>query len=286
MDNWINTLLRTLVMFFITFALVKSMGKTNLSKISSFKLITYIVIGIISALISLNLTPNTIFPFISLVAWILLSIALDYLSIKSKLVHDIVYGKETVLVKEGKIMEENLLKVRYTGEELLRELRGKNAFSFADVEFAVMESTGDINILLKSDKKPITPHDLKINVGNLSQPETIILDGTILDNGLVNRGLDRNWLDVQLSNLEVSLENIFIGQIDSSGDLYVDLFDDLIQVPQPKVKELLYSNIEKVYSDLTSYSLETKDPVIKEMYAQNANRMKKILDALEPYLLR
>jgi len=262
------------------------MGKTNLSKISSFKLITYIVIGIISALISLNLTPNTIFPFISLVAWILLSIALDYLSIKSKLVHDIVYGKETVLVKEGKVMEENLLKVRYTGEELLRELRGKNAFSFADVEFAVMESTGDINILLKSDKKPITPHDLKINVGNLSQPETIILDGTILDNGLVNRGLDRNWLDVQLSNLEVSLENIFIGQIDSSGDLYVDLFDDLIQVPQPKVKELLYSNIEKVYSDLTSYSLETKDPVIKEMYAQNANRMKKILDALEPYLLR
>lgn len=286
MDNWINTLLRTLVMFFITFALVKSMGKTNLSKISSFKLVTYIVIGIISALISLNLTPNTIFPFISLVVWILLSIALDYLSIKSKLVHDIVYGKETVLVKEGKVMEENLLKVRYTGEELLRELRNKNAFNFADVEFAVMESTGDINILLKSDKKPITPHDLKMNVGNLSQPETIILDGTILDNGLANRGLDRTWLDVQLSNLEVSLENIFIGQIDSSGDLYVDLFDDLIQVPQPKVKELLYSNIEKVYSDLTSYSLETKDPVVKEMYAQNANRMKKILDALEPYLLR
>lgn len=286
MYNWINTLLRTLVMFFITFALIKSMGKTNLSKISSFKLVTYIVIGIISALISLNLTPNTIFPFISLVVWILLSIALDYLSIKSKLVHDIVYGKETVLVKEGKVMEENLLKVRYTGEELLRELRNKNAFNFADVEFAVMESTGDINILLKSDKKPITPHDLKINVGNLSQPETIILDGTILDNGLANRGLDRTWLDVQLSNLEVSLENIFIGQIDSSGDLYVDLFDDLIQIPQPKVKELLYSNIEKVYSDLTSYSLETKDPVVKEMYAQNANRMKKILDALKPYLLR
>lgn len=286
MENWITTLLRTLIMFFITFALVKAMGKTNLSKISSFKLVTYIVIGIISALISLNLTPNTIFPFISLVVWILLSVALDYLSIKSKLVHNIVYGKETVLVKEGKVMEENLLKVRYTGEELLRELRNKNAFNFADVEFAIMESTGDINILLKSDKKPITPHDLKINVGNLSQPETIILDGTILDNGLANRGLDRNWLDVQLSNLEVSLENIFIGQVDSSGDLYVDLFDDLIQVPQPKVKELLYSNIEKVYSDLTSYSLETKDPVVKEMYAQNANRMKKILDALEPYLLR
>lgn len=286
MDNWINTLLRTLVMFFITFALVKSMGKNNISKISSFKLVTYIVIGVISALISLNLIPNTIFPFISLVVWILLSTALDYLSIKSKLVHDIVYGKETVLVKEGKVMEENLLKVRYTGEELLRELRNKNAFNFADVEFAVMESTGDINILLKSDKKPITPHDLGIKVGDLSQPETIILDGTILDNGLSNRGLDRKWLDVQLSNLEVSLENIFIGQVDSSGDLYVDLFDDLIQVPQPKVKELLFSNIQKVYSDLISYSLETNDLAAKEMYTQNANKIKKILDALEPYLLR
>jgi len=197
-----------------------------------------------------------------------------------------VYGKETVLVKEGKVMEENLLKVRYTGEELLRELRNKNAFNFADVEFAVMESTGDINILLKSDKKTITPHDLGIKVGNLSQPETIILDGTILDNGLSNRGLDRKWLDVQLSNLEVSLENIFIGQVNSSGDLYVDLFDDLIQVPQPKVKELLFSNIQKVYSDLISYSLETNDQAAKEMYTQNANKIKKILDALEPYLLR
>ena len=60
-------------------------------------------------------------------------------------------GKGTVLIK-GKIMEENLLKARITGEELLRDLRTKNVFNLADVEFALMESNGEINVLMKSDK--------------------------------------------------------------------------------------------------------------------------------------
>ena len=54
-------------------------------------------------------------------------------------------------------MEENLKQMRMTGEEILRELRGKNVFQLADVEFAMMETTGEINVLLKSDKKPATP---------------------------------------------------------------------------------------------------------------------------------
>ena len=72
---------------------------------------------------------------------------------KSKTIYDLINGKETILVKEGKVMEDNLSQVRFSGEDLLREMRSKNAFNLADVEFAVMESTGDINVVLKSDKK-------------------------------------------------------------------------------------------------------------------------------------
>jgi len=57
-------------------------------------------------------------------------------------------------------MEDNLAKERMTGQEFLQGLRSKNAFNLADVEFAVMETTGDINISLKSDKKPVTSYDL------------------------------------------------------------------------------------------------------------------------------
>ena len=134
-------LLRSISIFLLTLILVRIMGKINLLKATPFKFISYIVIAIIASLMSLGLIENVVFGFISLAVWIAFSIALDYLSMKSQWIHDFINGRETVLIKDNKVMEENLQKVRYTGEELLRELRSKNAFNMADVEFAVMEST-------------------------------------------------------------------------------------------------------------------------------------------------
>lgn len=286
MKPWIIVLLRSIIIFFLTLILIRIMGKVNLSKTTPFKFVSYIVIAIIASLMSLGLIQNIIFGFISLAVWIVFSIALDYLSIKSNWIHDFINGRETILIKDSKIMEENLQKVRYTGEELLRDLRSKNAFNMADVEFAVMESTGELNILLKSDKKPVTARDLKIKVATLSEPETVILDGTVLDEHLANRGLNREWLNSQLSNYGVSLDNVFIGQVDSSGDLFIDLFDDMIQVQQPQVKELLYATISQVQADLLTFSLETNDPKAKQMYSENANKIKAVIEKLEPHLLR
>lgn len=286
MQNWIIVLFRSIILFFLTLIIVRIIGKVNLLKITPFRFVSYIVIAIITALILLGIVPNTIFALMILAVWVAFSVALDYLAIKSNWVHDFINGRETILIKDGKVMEENLMEVRYTGEELLRELRSKNAFNLADVEFAVMESTGEINVLLKSDKKPITAHDLQREVAPLSEPETVILDGNILDEALKNRGLNREWLEVQLSSFGVSLDNVFIAQVDSSGDLFIDVFDDSMHIAQPQVKQLLYSSMAKVQADLFAFSLETKDLRVRKMYSYNADRIKKIMDKLEPYLLR
>lgn len=286
MQNWVMIFIRTAILFFVTLWIMRIIGERSVSRITPFKFVSYMVIAIIVSLISLGVITNIAFGFIALAVWIVLSIALDYLSIKSKWVHDFINGRETILIKDGKIMENNLMHVRCSGEELLRELRSKNAFNLADVEFAVMESTGDINVLLKSDRKPITAKDLQRKVAPWSQPQTVILDGNILDDSLTDMGLDREWLKVQLSTSAVSLDNVFIGQVDSSGDLFIDLFDDSIEVTQPKVKEMLYASISKIQADLLCFSLETEDMKTRRMYLNNANKLKKIMDKLEPYLLR
>lgn len=286
MQSWIMVLIRVLTLFFLSLAIVRLIGKGSLYKATPFKFVSYIVISIITCLIILDLIPNITFGFIALGAWVILALALDYLSLKNKWFHDLINGKETVLIKDGKVMEEHLKEVRFTGEELLRELRSRNAFNLADVEFAVMEATGEINVLLKSDKKPVTPHDLQRKVAPLSEPQTIILDGKILDEPLSTRGLNREWLNVQLASAGVSIDNVFIGQIDSSGDLFIDLFDDTIQVNMPQVKELLYASISKCQADLMTFSLESDDPKVKNMYSVNAKKLKKMMDKLEVYLLR
>jgi len=284
MQESAQILLKSIFLFILVWAAVRLMGKRNMSQISPFSFIGYIVIAIVAALMSINLI-NLIYGFIALLVWVSFPIALDYLSIKSKVMHELINGKEAVLIKHGKIMEENLLSVRMTGEDLLAQLRSKNAFNMADVEFAVMETNGTINPYLKSDKKPVTPHDLGIKVAPQAEPQTIVLDGNMLEEPLTSLGLNPQWLTTELDKMGVSLENVFLGQVDSSGDLYLDLFDDAIELPQPKVKEMLYAAFEKSQADLTTFAQQTEDPEAKAMYSNNSRRLEDLLNKLRPYLL-
>ncbi len=262
------------------------MKRKTLSRATPFDFISYAVIAIIITLISLNIVDNIYFGLITLAVWALMPIILDYASMRSKWIYNLIHGKERVLVKNGKIMEDNLSKERITGQEFLQEMRSKKAFNLADVEFAVMETTGDINVSLKADKKPITSYDLGKQIGPKTEPQTVILDGNILNEGLTNAGLNRGWLTTQLEIKGVALENVFLGQVDSSGDLYVDLFDDMIQVPKTQVKEMLYASIQKSEADLMSFSLDCDNEDAKTMYSQSAKKLEKIRKKLEPYLLR
>lgn len=286
MNNWLIILFNSIILFFITLILTRFMKKRNLSKLSPFDFISYIVIALIVTLISVGIITNIYFGLTALAVWILMPIILDYASMKSKWIYNILNGKERVLIKNGKVMEDNLAKERMTGQEFLQEMRSQNAFNLADVEFAVMETTGDINVSLKADKKHVTSYDLGKKVASKTESQTVILDGNMLNEGLTNIGLNQGWLKTELENKGVALENVFIGQVDSSGDLYLDLFDDMIQVPKTQIKEMLYASIQKSQADLMSFSLETKNEAAKSMYIKNTENLKKVLEKLEPYLLR
>lgn len=286
MNTWLILLFNSIILFFFTLVVTKYMKKKTLSRATPFDFISYAVIAIIITLISLNIVDNIYFGLTTLAVWALMPLILDYASMRSKWVYNTLHGKERVLVKNGKIMEDNLSKERMTGQEFLREMRSKKAFNLADVEFAVMETTGDINVSLKADKKPITSYDLGKKVAPKTEPQTVILDGNILNEGLTNAGLNHGWLTTQLEIKGVSLENVFLGQVDSSGDLYVDLFDDMIQVPKTQVKEMLYASLQKTQADLMTFSLDTDNKKAKAMYLKDAEKLEKISKKLEPYLLR
>jgi uncharacterized membrane protein YcaP (DUF421 family) len=286
MPFWLTVLLRMILIFFITLVLTRFIGKKTPARMTPFYFVDYAAFGIVAGLISVGIIGNLATGLIALAGWGLLPPALEYLALKSKWIHDLLNGKETILIKQGKIMEESLFQVRLTGEELLRELRSKNIFNLNEVEFAVMETTGEINVLPKSDNQPLTPLDLDQKVAPKAESQTVILDGNILDESLAGMGLDRNWLNLQLERLGVALNNVFLGQVDSSGDLYIDLFNDAIILPKPKVKELLYANLEKIQADLTTFSLETESQDARTMYKNYAVELEKLLERIKPYLLR
>ena len=286
MPEWINVLLRSTGLFILTLLLVRLIGKRQTSRLTFFDLTTGVVVGVMVAAISLNLVGNLANGLIALAVWTLFPMLIYLLSIKYKAVRDIVQGKETVLVNHGKVLEDKLLEARLTPEDLLSQLRRKNVFNFADVEFAVLEPTGEVSALLKKDKQPLTPKGLGLKVGLESVPQTVILDGIMMDEPLTAMGLNRRWLHTELEKVGVAPENVFIGQVDSTGQLYLDLFDDAIQVPKPKAKDLAHATLKKCQADCELYALGTKQPGAKKLYEKSSKILSDVIEELEPLLKR
>ena len=123
-----------------------------------------------------------------------------------------------------------------------------------------------------------------MKVANEKVPQTIIMDGTIINDAMAAAGKDRNWLSMELNKLGVTIENVFMGQVDSYGDLTVDVYDDKINVPSPQVRPLLMAMIKKSQADLELFALETESAQAKAMYNKNAKKLKNIIILLQPYL--
>ncbi|OPX85474.1 MAG: hypothetical protein A4E53_03468 [Pelotomaculum sp. PtaB.Bin104] len=286
MPEGLNIFLRSIGLFALTLLLVRLIGKRQTSRLTFFDLINGIVIGVMAASISLNLINDLAGGLIALAVWTIFPMLIYVLSMKYKAVRDIIQGKETVLINHGKVLEDKLLEARLTPEDFLSRLRKNNVFNFADVEFAVLEPNGEISTLLKKDKQPINAKILGIKVGQESVPQTVMLDGIIMDEPLTAMGLNRHWLHTELEKVGVAPENVFIGQVDSVGQLYLDLFDDAIQVPKPKTKELAYATIKKCQADCELYALGTKKPEAKKMYEKSSEILSKVIQDLEPLLKR
>lgn len=250
MQNWLEVIIRTLFSVIVLFFLTKLLGKRQISQLSFFEYITGITIGSLATYISLDIDSDWYLGVISLVVWVLISLSIEFLQIKSKKARDFIDSTATVLIKEGKVLEDNLKKERLTTDELLAQLRIRNVFRTADVEFAVMDPNGDINVMLKKEHRPITPADFGITFPTEQAPEAVIMDGIIMNDGLSNMKLSHEWLDNELKKLNVSVENVFLAQVDSKHQLYVDLYDDKIQLPNQLRQASLFAQISKCQSDM------------------------------------
>ncbi|MFY4776952.1 DUF421 domain-containing protein [Metabacillus sp. RGM 3146] len=284
MPEWLLIVIRSFSFLVILFLLTKWLGKKQISQLTLFEYITGITIGSIAAEVSTGLEGNFIYGVLSMAVWTVIPFILGLLSLKSRAVRNFVEGKPTVFMKDGKVMEDNLKKEKFTIDEFLEQLRKKNVYNVADVEFALLEPSGDLDVLLKKESQPVTSKVLGIKVAPEKETQTIIMDGQLLDEPLATSGYNRIWLNSQLENLGVTIDNVFIGQIDSYGQLTVDLYDDKIKVPSPQEKPMLLAALKKCQADQELFALQTESESAKKMYTKNAKRLSNILDRLTPLL--
>lgn len=226
MEIWI-AFLRTLLMYFIVLVVLRLMGKREIGKLSLFDL----VVSIMMAEIAVMVIEDTKIPLskgiVPIITLMLTQIILSYITLKSKKVRDLVEGEPAVLIANGKIRDVEMAKQRYTIDDLVTQLREKNINRIADVEFAILETSGKLSVFPKPAQLPVTKEDLKIedrDYGGIPMP--LIEDGRILSTGLQKINKDEKWLIKKIKEHGIKdVKQIFFASIDHKGTFFIDLKD-------------------------------------------------------------
>ncbi|UED76841.1 DUF421 domain-containing protein [Brevibacillus sp. DP1.3A] len=286
MPDWLTIMLRAIGAVAYLFLLTKIIGKRQIKQLTYIEYIVGISIGSIAAFMATEMDGPIYHSLIGMGVFALFPYLMEWLSLKSKFLRDLFEGKSTVLIKEGKILEDNLKKERLTAEDLMEQLRIKNVFRVADVEFALMETSGEVSVLLKSESQPVTPKHLELTVAPSEENQVVIMDGVIMDEPLATAGLNRRWVRTELQKAGVALENVFLGQVDKGGELYLDLYDDKLMVPGAQAMKLAFATLKKCQADLELYALNTKNEQMKRTYQTDSEQLQQIIDGVKPFLIR
>jgi len=220
----INAILRAVIAYLLLLVVTRFMGRKGLSQMTFFDFCVMITLGSVTATLAIGTNNTTASATTVLITLGALAIITGYLHIKSVWIRKLTNSEPVTAIENGRIIDKNLKKVRFTINELTTLLREKNVFNYADVEFAIIENDGQLSVLPKSQKAPLTPSDMKIPTSYKGLTMDLIMDGKVLTENLKSGKLDDNWLNTQLSNQGISkVEHVFYAGLDSAGSLYVSI---------------------------------------------------------------
>ena len=200
-----STIIKGILVYILALVLSKLIGIKIISQMNFFDFVMGVSIGSMIAKIIIDKDHVVFSGVIALIVFSLLTISTSYLNLKSYIARSIINAKTLILIENGRIIDKNIKKLRITINELMMKLREKDVFNIEDVQFAIMESNGQLSVLIKADKKPITPYDMNIKVKSLSLINDIIIDGKIVDKNLQIVGIDEKWLKSELKKKNIRL---------------------------------------------------------------------------------
>lgn len=216
------TIIKGILIYVLALILSKLIGVKIISQMNFFDFIVGVSLGSMIAKIIINKDHVVFSGIVALITFALLTISTSYLNLKSYSARRIINAKTLILVENGRIIDKNLKRLRITINELMMKLREKDVFNLEDVQFAIMESNGQLSVLIKANKKPITPYDMDLKVKKSSLVNDIIIDGKILDKNLKIAGIDEKWLQSELKKKSINnIEEIFYAGVDENKKLII-----------------------------------------------------------------
>lgn len=217
-----STIIKGILIYILALILSKLIGIKIISQMNFFDFIVGVSVGSMIAKIIIDKDHVVFSGIVALITFALLTISTSYLNLKSYSARRIINAKTLILVENGRIIDKNLKRLRITINELMMKLREKDVFNLEDVQFAIMESNGQLSVLIKANKKPITPYDMDLKVKSSSLVNDIIIDGKIVDKNLKIAGIDKKWLQSELKKKSINnIEEVLYAGVDKNKKLII-----------------------------------------------------------------
>ncbi len=213
---------RAAILYILVVLIIRIMGKHQIGQLQPYELVITILISELAAVPMQDTDIPLINGIIPILTLLIIQITLSLISLKSTTARRIICGGPTILIENGKIQQKDLTKLRYNISDLLEQLRLKNIPNISDVEYAILETSGKLSVIPKSQKRPVNANDLKIETPYEGLPLTLIIDGELQHKQLRESKISEEWLQKQITQFGFSHWNqIFFASLDSTGKLFV-----------------------------------------------------------------
>ena len=212
--------LRSIVLYIIVLIVMRLMGKREIGQLQPFELAISIMIADLAAVPMAEIgipISNGIIPILGL---LVMHLIISFINLKSMKVREILCGKPAILIYRGKIDEKVLKKERFTLNELQERLRSSNVVNLGDVEYAILETSGQVTVIQKPDKRTTTPKDFNIMPEYEGIPYDLVVDGKVMYQNLKNIGKDYNWLKKQVNKFNMEPEEALIVTFDGGKQIF------------------------------------------------------------------
>lgn len=216
------TLARTVLLYILVVITMRLMGKRQIAQLEPFELVIAIMIAELAVIPMQDRNIPLINGIIAITTLLFIQVTFSVLSLRSISFRSFLDGRYSLIIANGVIQEKEMRKARYNLDELLEQLRLKSIFSLADVEFAILETSGELSVLLKSQKRTVTPADMKLETTYEGLPLVLIMDGQVMSSELRKSQLTEAWLRTELEKRGIkSPSEVLIASLNTQGELFL-----------------------------------------------------------------
>ncbi len=220
-DILLVVFIRTIILYTIVIVAMRIMGKRQIGELQPFELAVAIMISDLASVPMQNTGVPLLHGIIPILTMLAIQIIISFIALKSTKARNVICGKPSILISAGKINESVFQNELYTLNDLLEQLRSKDIYNIADVEFAILESNGQLSVVPKASKRCVTPEDLNLKVKYEAPATELIIDGDLIKESLKRINLDKSTLEVELNKIGIkSIKDVLFASIDCEGKLF------------------------------------------------------------------